>query len=359
MTWLRLKPFQASGSKAATFLSVIVVVRNEAENIVHLLEDLNRQTYPANKFEVIIADDSSTDDTFALVEKYIPKAAYPLTIFHLPTDASTLSPKKKGITQAISLAQGELIVTTDGDCRVHANWLALIEEAYQSRQAKLISGAVTFEQENTLLEKMQTIEFASLTGSGACALQWNFPTMCNGANLAYSKAAFVAVDGFAGIDHLASGDDELLMHKIAQKYPHQLFFIKNPASVVRTRAQVSLGALYQQRKRWASKWKAYQDWKVSLLAVFIFLSNGCLLLAGSLTLAGVYPFWVFILQVLVKFGVESLPLALFLAYLQPSPQAIRRIMLIPLVQLVYPFYVTFFGLVVQKKGFEWKGRKMK
>jgi cellulose synthase/poly-beta-1,6-N-acetylglucosamine synthase-like glycosyltransferase len=353
-----MKPFQPDSSGGSTRISVVIVVRNEADNIVRLLEDLDRQSYPAPLFEVIIADDGSTDETFGLVEQYRNRARYALNIFSLPADSTTLSPKKKGITEAIARARGELIVHTDGDCRVSASWLKLLENAYRSQQACLISGAVTFTEESTLLEKMQTIEFASLSGSGACALSWGFPTMCNGANLAYPKAVFEAVGGFSGIDHLASGDDELLMHKIARRYPGRLFFLKHPDSVVHTRAQATLGALYQQRKRWASKWDAYQDPKISMLAVFVFLSNAGLLLAAALTVLGWYPFSAFILQALVKLLVEFLPLSCFIAYLQTPALAFRRILLIPLVQVVYPFYVSFFGLAAQRKGFEWKGRKL-
>jgi len=358
LTWLRMKPFQPDTSHGSTRISVLVVVRNEAANMVRLLEDLNRQSYPPALFEVIIADDGSTDDTFRLVEQYRSRARFTLNVFSLPPDPTVLSPKKKGITEAIGRAKGELIVHTDGDCRVEESWLQLLENAYRSQQAFLISGAVTFTEERSLLEKMQTVEFASLSGSGACAMAWGFPTMCNGANLAYPKAVFEAVEGFSGIDHLASGDDELLMHKIARRYPSRLFFLKHPASVVRTRAQPSLRQLYQQRKRWASKWDAYQDRKISLLAVFVFLSNAGLLLAATLTTLGWYPFSTFILQALVKLLAEFLPLSCFIFYLQRPAQAIRRVFLIPLVQVVYPFYVSFFGLAAQRKGFEWKGRKL-
>lgn len=358
LTWLRMKPFQPDASCGSTRISVVVVVRNEAANIVQLLEDLDRQSYPPGLFEVIIADDGSTDDTFRLVEQYRSRAGFTLSVFSLPPDPTVLSPKKRGITEAIGRASGELIVHTDGDCRVGERWLQLLENAYRRQRACLISGAVTFTEERSLLEKMQTVEFASLGGSGACALAWGFPTMCNGANLAYPKAVFEAVGGFSGIDHLASGDDELLMHKIARRYPGRLFFLKHPASVVRTRAQPGLRQLYQQRKRWASKWDAYQDRKISLLAVFVFLSNAGLLLAAALTALGWYPFSAFILQALVKLLTEFLPLSCFIFYLQSPAQAIKRVLLIPLVQVVYPFYVSFFGLAAQRKGFEWKGRKL-
>ncbi|MBC7919715.1 MAG: glycosyltransferase [Ferruginibacter sp.] len=350
-----LPPWEGGGGS----VSVVVVVRNEAGNIVNLLEDLNRQTYPTGQFEVIVVDDGSTDDTFGLVTRFVEKAGYPLRLFSLSTDSPALSPKKRGITEAIRIARGELIVTTDGDCRVGTAWLALIAHGYRDRRARLISGAVTFEGERNLLEKMQTVEFASLMGSGACALQWGLPTMCNGANLAYPKAVFEEVGGFTGIDHLASGDDELLMHKIARRYPGRIFFLRHPASVVRTRAQPTHGDLYQQRKRWASKWKAYRDWKVSGLAVFIFLSNLSLLVAAGSWAVGEYPLSAFLLQAWVKLSVEFPPLALFLGYLHPTNRARRRTALIPLVQLVYPFYVVFFGLAAQRKGFVWKGRKMR
>ncbi len=360
VTWLRIKPFtRSTGESTYPLVSVVVVVRNEAENILNLLQDLNRQTYPAKRFEVIIADDASTDQTMKWVNDFIPRAPYRLRIFSLPYDQSVSSPKKKGITAGIRLAEGELIVTTDGDCRVGEQWLSLIAQCYGQQQAKLISGAVTFEQEESLLEKMQTVEFASLVGSGACTLQWGLPTMCNGANLAYPKAVFEEVGGFSGIDYLASGDDELLMHKIARHYPEKLVFLYNKASVVRTRAQASLGQLYQQRKRWASKWSAYQDWRVSLLAVFVFMSNAGLLLAAIGCLLGKYPFSTFILQAGVKWVVEFGPLSLFLSYLQPSRRALSRIALIPLVQMAYPFYIVLFGLAAQRKGYTWKGRKLK
>ena len=319
-------------------------------------DDLAGQTHPPHCFEVLIADDGSTDGTPQLVRDYAARAPFRLRLLTLPADAAR-APKKVGITRAIALATGELIATTDGDCRVGPQWLALLAGCYRRTGAALLSGGVTFTGERNLFEKMQTVEFASLVGSGACALGWHFPTMCNGANLAYAKTAFLAVDGFAGVMHLASGDDELLMHKIARRYPRRTYFLKNPASVVRTAAQPTARAFFNQRKRWASKWDAYQDRRVSLLAVGVFAANATLLGAGVGAAAGAYPFSAFLVQALVKCLAEWWPLRQFLLYLQPRPLANRRTALIPLVQLGYPFYVTLFGLAAQRKGYAWKGRR--
>lgn len=339
-------------SAAATSITVIIPVRNEAANLPQLLHDLNAQTY-AN-FSVLVADDASTDATAALARAYSATASYSLTVFTLADDPTVASPKKRAIAQSIALATGELIVTTDGDCRVGPRWLESLATFYEITGAKLISGPVTFTTERTVFGSLQTVEFASLIGAGAATLALGQPTMCNGANLCYQKAAFMEVNGFAGVDHVASGDDELLMHKIAARYPAGVRFLKSRDALVETAAHQSLGTFYQQRKRWAGKWRAYSSLFPTLLAVFIFLSNltpvvavGCWL-AGSLS--GLATLGIVLLKVLPEF----IYLRALLVFLRKR----RTIAWIPLTQLIYPAYVLFFGLAAQRPGIVWKGRKL-
>jgi hypothetical protein len=65
----------------------------------------------------------------------------------------------------------------------------------------------------------KALDFLVLQGITAASVQKRFHNMCNGANLAYERKAFFEVNGFTGIDHIASGDDMLFMQKIAQHYP--------------------------------------------------------------------------------------------------------------------------------------------
>src|SRR5213075_2078285 len=125
--------------------------------------------------------------------------------------------------------------------------------------ARFISGPVKLEEGNSLFGKMQVTEFASLIGTGAASIGFGMPNMCNGANLAFEKAAFVAVNGYAGNDKIASGDDEFLMHKIHSQFPGSVCFLKNPKAIVRTNVQQSLSGFLSQRIRWASKWKFYDN----------------------------------------------------------------------------------------------------
>jgi len=357
VTWLRMPHFRAGidpGDRPT--ITVIIPVRNEASNIGDLLEDLSRQTY--THFEVIVADDSSSDNTLAIVQQFASRALISLRLLPL-SDERTASPKKRAITHSIALATGDLIVTTDGDCRVGPDWLASIATFYGQTGAKLISGPVTFtsglqQPVSTLFDTLQTIEFASLIGSGACTMALGLPTMCNGANLCYEKRVFAEVGGFTGVDHLASGDDELLMHKIAVQYPNGVHFLKAFEAIVQTHPHRSWRAFYQQRKRWASKWRAYKSWLPTLLALFVFVSN----LAPVIAVLGWWLGFLTGSAALVVVGLKVIPEFLFLRQILVFLQKKASVGAIPLTQLIYPFYVVFFGLAAQGKGYRWKGRNL-
>jgi glycosyltransferase involved in cell wall biosynthesis len=122
-------PFHSNKNQKSTVkISVIIPVRNEAENIQNLLDDLEKQTYPKDLFEVIIADDSSTDNTLEIVKSFKSKTSNSLIINELSDIERNLSPKKRAINSSIQLAKGELITTTDGDCRVNPKWLETIAD---------------------------------------------------------------------------------------------------------------------------------------------------------------------------------------------------------------------------------------
>lgn len=344
-TWLKMsREKMAEISKKNTKLTVIIPVRNEEDNIVKILQDIDNQDYPFANFEVIIANDGSTDNTENLVLACQEKAKYTLKLLNIFGDKSN-SPKKRAIQKSIEISSGELIITTDGDCRVSPNWLTSIEQIFMSTNAKLVSSPVSFINEGNFWNSAQIIEFASLIGSGACAMYLKKPNMCNGANIAYTREVFEEVGGFSGNEHLASGDDEFLMHKIAQKYPDQVVFNPDKDAIVLTNAQPDWQHFYQQRRRWASKWKYYKDWKVSALAIFIFVVN--LGVIYSLTTLN-YT------NLLLKLSFEFVFLSLVISFLGHKD----RIKYIPIIQIFYPFYVVFFGLIAQGKGYTWKGRKL-
>lgn len=335
-------------------ISIIIPVRNEVQNIKHLLTDIEKQTFPKQQFEVIVVDDSSTDGTRELVKQLAAHSNTTIRLIQLP-DLLTTSPKKRAIETAIELATGELIITTDGDCRVGPEWIESFANYYSATNAKLISGPVTFTDEKSLTDQLQTVEFASLIGSGASAISAGYPSLCNGANLAYQRKAFFEVNGFEGVRHIASGDDEFLMHKIAATYPSGIHFIKDSRAIVFTKPHQKWSMFFRQRKRWASKWKHYQNKTPLALALYIFSCNFSLILSCVFFGYGIIDFS----EISILWFLKCVPEWIFLGSALKFLNKSKSILFIPLTQIIYPFYVCFFGLAVQKPTYEWKGRKLK
>lgn len=354
VAWFRMEQFQLNPAMLITTrVTVIIPARNEANTLPFLLQDINNQDFPREYLEVLVMNDASTDQTAEVVQRLKSSVNYQLKLVNVDATIST-SPKKRAITQAIDIASGELIITTDADCRVGVYWLHLMVQYYQTYSPKLISAPVTFVDDSRSFTSLQIVEFASLVGSGAVSMFLQKPTMCNGANLAYTKKAFEEVGGFEGSELLASGDDEFLMHKIFQRFPEKVMFLNNKNAIVKTSSQQTLHSFVQQRIRWASKWRFYQNWQVTALAIFIFCVNFGLIIGLVGALAGYFSWTSFLCQVGLKWGLELIFLQGILRFLG------HRLALwwIPITQLIYPFYVSFFGLLAQKKGYEWKGRRL-
>ncbi|MBD0255453.1 MAG: glycosyltransferase [Cytophagales bacterium] len=357
--WRRIPaPAGVATGASRPFFSVVVAARDEAGRLPDLLRSLARQDYPRESFEVLVVDDHSTDDTARVVTEAAAVVRFPLRLLrladYLPASPGGSNYKKKAIEYGVQSARGNWIVLTDGDCRVPTGWLTALAGCARQTGVQMVSGPVAFDGERSAFEQMQTVEFASLIGSGAATLQLGLPTMCNAANLAFAREAFAAVDGYAGTADTATGDDLFLMHKVYRRYPGGVVFLKSPGGVVYTRAKETWGAFYQQRKRWASKWSLYQDWRVPALAVAIFAANVSLPagLAGYLA-GGLSGGWL-LLGVAARFAGEFAFLRDVLRFLGRGGQ-VRWI--VP-VQLVYAPYVIFFAIIAQKRGYVWKGRKL-
>ncbi|EJF08841.1 glycosyltransferase [Pontibacter sp. BAB1700] len=350
--WKRLPiPTVPAGFIPATQLSVIIPVRNEARQILNLLRDLESQNYPAELFEVLVVDDHSDDGTAQLIQEFIPATKLNLRLIRLAGHTESTG-KKAAIKQGIAQTSNELLVFTDGDCRVQPDWLLCFAYTYETQQSFFISGPVSFHNTHTLLERMQLVEFASLIGVGGASIGLRQPNMCNGANLAYTREVFEEVGGFAGNEGIASGDDEFLLHKVSQLYPERIAFLKHPGATVYTEARKTVRSFIAQRVRWASKWRSYQSLNVKLVALTVFTVNLLLFLAIPGLLLGWLSFWTFLAAYAAKFLIDFLFLNQILTFMGRQNYLI---FMLPL-QLVYIPYVLYTAISGLTGCYTWKGR---
>lgn len=347
--WAKLKHPNLPQRAPTTKITVLISARNE-EELIHLtIEDILAQDYPRGLTEIIIVDDHSTDNTAGVIASYADRG---VTLLQLNEEGALNSYKKKAIAKAIDMSSGDLMIATDADCRMGPKWLSSVVGYYEANDFVMMSSPVTYFEERSLFERLQTLEFGYLIGIGAAFIGNNRASNCNGANLAYRKDVFYTVGGFKGIDELASGDDELLLQKVAERFPGKIGFLKLKDAVVYTHAKHTLKTFLQQRKRWASKSTKYKDKKVVALAVSIWLFNASLLLNAVL---GVYN-TAFLKLLLVQFALKYTFEAIFL---YPITSFFGRLALLPLLIILSPIHVIYFvyvGLAGRSSKYEWKGR---
>ncbi|WP_443936637.1 glycosyltransferase family 2 protein [Pedobacter sp. MW01-1-1] len=350
--WHKLIYFTPLKSVYETKVSVIVAARNEEENIGKTIDDLIAQDYPAELVEIIIIDDHSTDRTADIVLGY---ASQNVRLIKLNESKALNSYKKKAIQTAIGTCFGDLVVTTDADCRMGKKWLSTVVAFYEEKDCKMISSPVAYFQEKSFFERLQSLEFLYLIGLGASTIGNKQPSTCNGANLAYEKKTFYEVGGFTGIDDLASGDDELLLHKIAAKYPDKIGFLKNTDAIVYTHAKENLSAFIQQRRRWASKSTRYKNKAIIVLGVFVWLFN--LSILTNFIVGCFFPAFLSVAfyQLMVKMILESL----FLWSVTSFAKRRSLMILIPVLNVLHILYMVYIGIAGNSGKYNWKGRMVR
>lgn len=341
----------ADGIAPEVKISVIVAVRNEENNVPRLAQNFSQQSYPTNLVQYIFINDHSTDETLARLNEAF-SSFNNVMILSLPDNVEG---KKHAIAYGIQHATGELIVTTDADCVVQPDWLYILSSFYLETGAKFIAAPVKMISRNNLLGIFQRLDFMTMQGITGASVHNKLHMMCNGANLAYSRTAFHEVNGFEGIDHIPSGDDMLLMYKIFERYPSQVFYLKSIAAIVETPAESSLTNFFNQRIRWASKAVHYRDKKIFYVLLLTWLVNAGFVVLTTLCLLNYRLWWLlllmFCIKVLVEFPFVNSIAALF--------NERRLLKFFPLLQPLHIIYIVVSGWFGRFGTYEWKTRKIK
>ncbi len=340
---------QSSVFSLQSSVSVVIAVRDEERYIRDLLEDLLVQDYPGEFLEIIVVDDHSTDNTHKIVSDFIDKHRFPEFIL-LKNTGINGSGKKAAIDFGIKHSSGDIIITTDADCRVGPGWISSLTGQFQEEKISMVFGPVAYQTSKNITDKFQSLEFLGLVASSAGAAMAGHPFMCNGANLAYRKSAFQQVKGYEGNEKYISGDDVFLLHKMKKEFGRKaVVFCKNENAIVKTYPLPGLKRFISQRIRWASKSKSYKD-PLSILTAIVVFSYSLTVLSSFI--AGFFdPVFflafggLFMLKMMADF-----PLILGITGFTGQRKLMRWY--IPF-QVVYPAYVVLAGMLSFVKRKKW------
>jgi glycosyltransferase involved in cell wall biosynthesis len=251
-------------------VSVIVCYKNAKQHLHSTIQSILNQQYPT--FELIANDDFSIDGSSD-------------TLKHINDDRLTLltavkdTPgKKSALTQAILHAKNELLLFTDADCiPASTEWIkSMVSTMMQSEDTEIVLGygpmnktqecLNAFVRYETILTALQYMSYAV----------FRIPYMGVGRNLMYKKSLFLQHNGFKSHENIASGDDDLMISKIATE-KNTIVNLK-PESFVYSDGKNNLLSFLNQKSRHVTTSVHYNNIHKILLFIFAFAQLGFYLL---------------------------------------------------------------------------------
>jgi len=273
--WQYRPKSKALGSSIFTY-TILVPTRNPDENLTTLIETINSQLLQVKRdvSVIVINDHSSNDFDFGGLKA---------SVINLSTENITTNTQKNNKKESIALgiqnALSDYIICLDSDVSLPAKWLETIIAEIEKNEPKFLAGLHRFESGSSFMAQCISIEQDLLTATSVATLHWKVPTMCNGANMAFERNAFLEVDGYNGLYTIHGGDDMLLYHRIFMKYPEDVHYLKSLDAAVTSPSPNTFLELLNQRARWMGKSFQYEvPWilpillTISLATVQLYLS---------------------------------------------------------------------------------------
>lgn len=315
--------------------SIVLPCRNPGKNLDRLLEQL----VVALDLEVLIIDDFSVP---GMAIKDYPQVRIESLRDHSPQLSGRKNNKKEAIALGVSLAKGDYVICLDADVEVSKGWWMAIRNYIQTYSPKFLAGIHRYHRSDTLLSQFLSLEQDVLTAFSIGSLRLGFPTMCNGANMAFEKKTFLELGGYNGLYHIAGGDDLFLYHRVHQKFPEEVHYMKSLEGAVSSDPPATWSQLAAQRRRWLGKTGHYENpWMLPVAALILIANTICL----SLPLCpGNYWMWV---GALLKVITDMIFIQMISRFFRMKISLIRRIIFV----LIYPVYPICLLLGIESKRY--------
>jgi mycofactocin glycosyltransferase len=180
-------------------VSVIVPVKDRAEELRRCLESVRRLDYPAERVEVLVVDDGSTDDSAAVARS--------LGATVIASGGRGRGPAAAR-NRAASAASGELLAFLDSDCVASERWLVELVGAFTDPSVAAVGGRVDGMRTSSSLDRYEAQMSSLCLGGKERSAQLGSDTFyLPSCNLLVRRSAFVDVGGFREELHVAEDVD--------------------------------------------------------------------------------------------------------------------------------------------------------
>ncbi len=252
---------------ANTPVSLIICAKNEAHHLAQFLPLVLQQEYPGDLFEVIVVNDGSTDASAEVLNDLALQYPHLRTITIDPATVKDIPGKKFALAKGIAAARFDRLLLTDADCRPASPlWLQHMVASGKG----VVLGYGAYEYQPGLLNRFIRWETVNTCMQYAGYAAAGLPYMGVGRNLSYSKSLLAPLDQDKAFQeiyrHTPSGDDDLLIGKIARK-DNTVVCLDQEAHTIST-AQKTWKAWWRQKTRHASTGKYYAPKIKALLGLY-------------------------------------------------------------------------------------------
>lgn len=189
------------------FVSILVPVRNEERYIERCLYSIARQDYPRSRYEVLVIDGQSTDQTKQIVTRFAAESTIDLRLLQNPRYRTAA-----GLNIGLADARGEVIVRVDGHATIAPDFLSRSVDALFETHADCVGGVIESEGD-TYLGRAVALAMASRFGVGGASFRVGgagpVDTVAFGA---YRRDVFDRIGGFA--EDIDKGEDDELNYRL-------------------------------------------------------------------------------------------------------------------------------------------------
>ena len=342
-------------------VAVVVAARNEADHVENCLRALAAQSYPADRYEVILVDDGSTDGTGEIartVAAELCRSGSRVRVFDGPAAYGDGGAKKAALALGIGNCSGDIVLTTDADCGVPAGWVRSMVAHFSEGTGAVIGFSQIGAPHSVTqwLARWEGLDFLLLmtAAGGSCAQ--GHPMAASGQSLGFRRQAFDEVGGYGAVRHRVSGDDVLLMQLIRGTGRWQITFCGDEAARVVHPPSPNLRSFLSRRARWASNapLQIRMDPLFFLYMVATFMTSTALLAGPALYVAGGLSAGFVVTMWGAKLVAEA-ALACTGARCFGRTDLLRAF---PSWALLQPLYTVLVGLVGPLGFYRWKGRRV-
>ena len=332
-------------------VSVIISARNEEKNIGKLIESLVEQDYPINKFEILIANDRSNDNTSKILIEYQKKISN-IKILNINQTPIGWANKKWALSQLIDLANSDIILQVDADCVTPPTWIKAMIGNFSNDKVGFVCGSSPLVHDDVLLNKIFQMESLIQESINAGAILNGLAVSCTGRNIAFRKKYFELVDGYSGNQDIPSGDDDLLLQKMAIEGNCIIKYSLNYRSLVDSYAPLNFSEFIKQRLRFGSKailyYKLETTFELKAISILIYLAN--IIFIMSVISFINFNSYLFIMPVFIKMLSDFLLSITFMLKVRRE-WSFKAFLILT---LIHPIYVALFGLFAPLISVDWK-----